>query len=559
LYAEGGAALSMPGLSAYQAPTICEAITWQASGAGSVLSLPGLTHMTGNTNCAYLNIQALSGGQVLLNQVVTNLGGYASVQADGNGSLVNLSGLAANLGTINLEASAGGGVSMTSLTTSGALNLTVNAGGSISTAQLTNISGASFIANAGAELSFPAVVSYEPPTACAGITWQANGGGSVLDLSALSAVTGNTNCGYLTVQALNGGHMLLGNVASDLGGSMSVQADGTDSEVDMSLLTQNLGTLNLESSGGGSVLTPKLANGGVINLTLGAGGSLSTAQFTNLTGANISVSGGTTLSFPGVVSYEPPTNCEGIAWTANGAGSVLSMPALTNLAGNTVCGYLNVEALNGGQVLLSHVTAIHDGYQTFMANGMGSEIDLSQMSGMVLVNGQGSLTAQDGGTILFNNEAFLLSNVAISIGAGNPVLPPTLISSQALTLYGIPWHAYKVQERNTLDPDSTWTTILVPATNNFQAIAAAASANTAFIVEDFVANPPILQLGLTGDEAQLVLFGETNATYQIQSTTNLATPIPWTSNATAIMTNAFRFFPESQAKAPVEFLRAEQK
>jgi hypothetical protein len=189
----------------------------------------------------------------------------------------------------------------------------------------------------------------------------------------------------------------------------------------------------------------------------------------------------------------------------------------------------------------------------------GSEIDLSQMSGMVLVNGQGSLTAQNGGTILFNNQAFLLSNVAISIGVGNPVLPPTLISSQALTLYGIPWHAYKVQERNTLDPDSPWTTILVPATNNFQAIAAAAPANTAFIVEDFIANPPILQLGLAGDETQLVLFGETNATYQIQSTTDLATPITWTSNATAIMTNAFRFFPISQAKASVEFLRTQQK
>jgi hypothetical protein len=304
----------MPGLSSYQAPSVCEGITWQASGAGSVLSLPRLTNMIGNTNCAYLMIQASGGGQVLLKKIAADLGGFASVQADGAGSEVDLSGLAQNLGSITLEASDGGSILITNLATSGAANFTLNAGGSISMAQLTNITGANLVANGGAELSLPGVVSYEPPSACAGITWQANGSGSVLDLSSLTNVTGNTNCGYLTVQGLSGGQVLLGSAAGDLGGSMSVQADGTNSEVDLSSLAENLGALSLEASDGGSVLTPKLANGGIINLNLGAGGALSTAQFTNITGANINVSGGATLSLPGVVSYEPPTNCEGIVW-----------------------------------------------------------------------------------------------------------------------------------------------------------------------------------------------------------------------------------------------------
>jgi hypothetical protein len=182
------------------------------------------------------------------------------------------------------------------------------------------------------------------------------------------------------------------------------------------------------------------------------------------------------------------------------------------------------------------------------------------LSAFVLETGQGSLTAQNGGTILFNNTAFLLANVAISIPAGNPVLPPVLVASQTLTLYGIPWHSYRVEEWNALQPGSPVTTFLVPLTNSFQAFATAPQPNTAFLVADFVANPSILQISLVSEaDVQLVLYGLTNATYTVQSTTNLRPRVNWTPVTVAAMTNAFRILPETPTLPPVQFFRAQQQ
>jgi hypothetical protein len=558
-YASGGVALLLPGVVNYQPPAVCETIVWQATGAGSEVSLPALTNVTGNTACSQLTVQALNGGTVFLSQIKADLGGTMSVQADGTNSLVDLSLLATNLGTLSFEAT-GGGVLAPQLRASGNLIVTLGSGGAIPTAQFTNITGASFYAIGGARLSLPGVVSYQPPAVCETIVWQATGAGSLVSLSALTNVTGNSTCSQLTVQSLNGGEVLLNHAQAIPGGAMSVQADGTNSVVDLSMLAANAGTLSLEASSGGSVLAPLLANGGTINLTLGAGGFISTDQFTNITGASLFATGGAVLSLPGVVSYQPPSICEAITWQANGAGSMLSLPALTNLTGNTVCGQLNAQALSGGQILLGHVADINNGYLSFLSDGVGSVIDLSQLSGMVLVDGQGSLTAQNGGTILFNSQAFLLANVAINISPGNPVLPPTVIPSQALTLYGTPWHSYQVEERNTLQPGSPWTTILIPLTNNLEAIAGQVPQDTAFTVTEFVADPSILQLSLASStQAQLLLYGQTNATYEIQSTTNFSAPASWTSNGVVVMTNAFRFLPLLPVDSDRQFFRTQKQ
>ncbi len=556
-YANGGAVISLPGVVNYQPPGACEGLTWQANGTGSTINFPALTNVTGTVVCSELIIQAVNGGQVLLSNAVADLGGVISVRADGSNSLVDLSSLAGNAGTMNVEASGGGSLLIPQLAESGVLNLTLGTGGFIPTAQLTNITGASFYANDGAVISLPGVMNYQPPAACYGLMWQASGTGGKLIFPALTNVTGTVLCSDLNVQALNGGQVSLNKAVANLGGVLTVEADGSNSVVSLPLLATNAGALNLEASGGGSVLMPHLANGGNINLNLGADGFISTAQLTNITGANFTVSGGAVMSLPGVVNYQPPTACESIAWQVSGAGSELSLPALTNLTGNLVCGLLTVKALSGGQVLLGNVQDVHNGYMSFLSDGTGSVINLSKMSGMVLVNGQGSLTAQNGGAILLNNQAFLLANVAINITATNSVLPPTVIPSQALTLYGTPWHSYQVQERNTLDPGSPWVTFLVPLTNNFQAIAASPPANTAFIVTDFVANPDLLQLSLSRGQVQVVLYAETNLTFKIESSTNLLDA--WTTVSVATMTNVFRILPTTPQEPAAQFFRAQQQ
>jgi hypothetical protein len=542
LSASGGAVLSLPGLVSYQAPSVCETVAWQADGAGSGVSLPGLTNVTGNTVCAYLTVRASNGGQVLLSNVVKDLGGSLSVQSDGSNSLVNLSWLTENAGTLNLEASGGGSVLVPKLADGNGVNFNLAPGGAISTAQLTNISGSSLSVSGGGVMSLPGVVSYQAPGVCEGVTWQASGVGSLLSLPGLTNVTGNTVCGYLIVKAQDGGQVLLDNVVTNLGGDLSVQSDGSNSLVNLSSLAGNAGTLNLEASGGGSVLVPKLADGNGVNFNLTAGGTISTAQLVNITGAGLSVSGGAVMSLPGVVTYQPPGVCEDITWQANGVGSVLSLPGLTHVTGNTVCGFLNVKALNGGQVLLSNVTGIQNGYQTFLSDGAGSVLDLSSLSGMVLVNGLGQLTAQNGGAMLLNTQAFLLANVTINIPPGNPVLPPTLIASSSLTLYGQPWNSYLVEAQNTLIPESPFTfAARVPLTNAFQAFASAPPPNTAFRITEFVADPPTLDLVfLPGSQYEVILYGAPGKTYQIQSTTNLLSA--WAPTSVVTMTNSFRIF-----------------
>jgi hypothetical protein len=249
------------------------------------------------------------------------------------------------------------------------------------------------------------------------------------------------------------------------------------------------------------------------------------------------------------------------SWYASGAGSLISLPGLTNLiADGDFYSPMNMEALAGGQVLLGHLQTIPFGTLDILSDGAGSTIDVSALSGFVLESGQGQVTAQNGGTILFDSQGLLLANVAINIPHGNPLRPPTLIAPSTLALYGQAWQSYQVEEINTLAPGRPSITFLVPLTNSFQSFASAPPPNTAFVVSNFVANPPILQLGLTPDnKVQLLLYGLTNATYQIQSATNLLKTSAWTTAAEVTMTNAFYFLPETPPAGAAQFYRAKQQ
>ena len=211
-------------------------------------------------------------------------------------------------------------------------------------------------------------------------------------------------------------------------------------------------------------------------------------------------------------------------------------------------------------MLLNNLQAISLGSVAFLSDGVGSAINLTSMSGFVIQNGQGSLTAQNSGTVLLNSQAFLLANVSISIPAGNPVLPPALIASSALTLYGQTGHGYIVEDANTLIPNSPFVFFArVPLTNSFEAIAPVAPPHTAYLVTDFVADPPELSLSRVTNQVQLVLYGLTNGTYQIQTTINAGNTNSWTNNgATVTMTNAFHIFPPVAPSQPVLFYRAKK-
>jgi hypothetical protein len=188
-------------------------------------------------------------------------------------------------------------------------------------------------------------------------------------------------------------------------------------------------------------------------------------------------------------------------------------------------------------------------------------IDLRHLSSFLSANPVASyLTAQNSGVILLGTQALLLQNIAITTWPGNPALPPYTNSGPNLTLYGIPWHSYLIQQLDTTIPGALWQFFLyVPLTNALQEISAVSPANLAFRGTDFVADPPLLTLAPVPDvDVQMVLYGAMNKTYEIQSATNLTKTTLWASNTVAVMTNAFRIYPPVVADKPKTFFRAQQ-
>jgi hypothetical protein len=336
--------------------------------------------------------------------------------------------------------------------------------------------------------------------------------------------------------------------------------------------------LTFEASAGGTVRIQNLTNAQLTGLIFNSGGSMTPTNLAVLDDSYINVpagsitlprlknidqsiliiTNGSSLSLPGVGNYNAGAG-RGAYWTVGGSGSELSLAGLTNLTGDAQPGYnFFLDAKAGGDLVLSNLQSIYNGNVAILSDGKGSVIDLSGLSGFVLQSGVGSLTSTNGGNILLNTQAFLLANVAINISPGNPVLPPSLIASSALTLYGQAWNSYLVEERNTLIPNSPYTFLArVPLTNAFQAIAQAPPPNTAFTVIEFVANPPLLDISAGPDSAQMILYAAAGKTNQLQSTTSIRNS--WTNNGDpVVMTNSFYYLPQVTPTGPELFYRTVQ-
>ena len=611
-----GASVTLPVLRSYT--TTCSGgDNWTVTGANSVLNLPGLTNITGQT-CSIATIQAAAGGVLILTNVATILTGALNFQADGVNSLIDLSALASVpiSSAMTFEASAGGTIRMPLMAGNSFISMTINAGGTISTAQLkqlnqlttfvpssfnaltnlnnltangatnsfqglNNFDDGNFVVNNGAVVTLPNLFNYNKN--CSGAYWTVMGANSVLNLPVLTNITGQA-CAFPAIQAEAGGAIFLTNVATIVAGPLAFQADGTSSLIDLSALIsvtagQNSYEVTFEASAGGTVKFSKFNGDPFVGVTLNPGGNLSLAQLrqlysitvnngavanfaalTNLDGGSLSAESGGKIMLPLLQKFNPIPQCNNSTWEANGVGSQIIAPALTVFVGPG-CAVGNIQALAGGQITLSNLNSLGGFQIAVLADGAGSVVDLSHMSSFISTNGGNStLRAQNNGVILLRTQSLLLQNIAITTSPGNPALPPYTNSGPNLTLYGIPWHSYLVQQMDTTVPGALWQLFqYVPLTNAFQEISAAPPANFAFRATDFVADPPLLTLAPVPDvDVQMVLYGATNKTYEIQSATNLTKTTLWTSNAVAVMTNAFRIYPPVVADKPKTFFRAKQ-
>ncbi len=615
-----GAVVTMPVLRNYN--KFCNGANWTVNGPGTVFSLPALTNITGQP-CNFPAMQAQAGGQILASNLLAIQAGPLAFAADGAGSLIDLSSLASCAGQsgylVTFEASSGGSIKMPVNPGGPLVGVTVNPGGTVPTSQLRMLNSLTLpgvtnnfnaltnlinLAASGITLNFPALVNFDDGNvslsggavitmpavsnytklSCNGANWTVTGSGTILSLPALTNISGFT-CSFPVIQAESGGEILLTNLASVQLGPLAFNADGTGSLIDMGSLTNGAGQsgyqLTFEASAGGTLRIQKLAKAQLVGFTFNSGGlmtpsnlatlnlgsitmptgSISLTNLRNLDNSSLTVSGGGILSLPVLGSYAAGAGV-GAVWQVSGSGSQITLPGLTNLTGDGTAGYaFNLKALASGDLSLSNLQSIANGNIAILSDGTGSTIDLSSLSGFVLQNGQGSLTAQNGGVILLNTQAFLLANVSITIPAGNPVLPPALVASSALTLYGQAWHSYLVQQRNTLIQNSPYTFVArVPMTNAFEAIAPAPPPNTEYQVTEFVANPPILDMSLTpASLAQMILYAASGKTNQLQMATNISRNITWTNTGSPIvMTNSFSILPPFAPSQPLLYYRARQ-
>jgi hypothetical protein len=410
--------------------------------------------------------------------------------------------------------------------------------------------------------------------------WDADGSGSLIDLSSLT----NLTLGYyrkLYVEAYNGGRVDLHRLMS-AAGAVRVDARDPGTVVDLSGMAGRWTSpaqseLALQAQTGASILIPNVTQLEYASLRVDDTGMITTAQLNLLTNVTLTVSG-SVPNFVGLTNIDDTdvyalnggvahlTNVfrathgnENPTWRADGTGSLVDLSSLTSL---TVGYYraLYVQAYNGGKVDLRRLTSLTTGLVQVTADGTGSVIDLSTLSGFVSVgSSSSSLTARNGGVILLNSQAFLLANVAINIPPGNPVLPPTLTASSMLTLYGQPWHSYRVEKRDTRSNTNPWVFVArIPLTVALQPVTFAA-ANTEYQVWDFIADPPILDIfPAAGHQIQFVIYDTPGKSNQLLTTVSVEPGATWQPGTVTSMTNAFRILPPIPAPDPARFYRAKR-
>ncbi len=230
---------------------------------------------------------------------------------------------------------------------------------------LSVVTGLTLTVNGGSSVNFSGLRNFIG--SCSSGTWVVNGAGSVLSFPALTNYAGLT-CMSFAVQAQAGGQILATSLRSILNAPLMVQADGTNSLIDFSGLPpctgQTTPPISFEASAGGTVRLPNLA-GGPVALSIGAGGSVPNALtnlaslsingvtltlplMSNIDDGNITVSGGAVVTLPALRNYTK--NCVGANWLITGSNSVLNLPGLTNLTGQT-CNFPSISAQAGGQIL----------------------------------------------------------------------------------------------------------------------------------------------------------------------------------------------------------------
>jgi RHS repeat-associated protein len=369
LHISNGGGLTLPGLTSYASYG-----TFNADGTGSVLDVSALTQVTQSN---YWDITATHGGEVKLSGL-TSLVGTQGVYITDTGSstlldpnLTSLSGVTVTLDGTDTQVA-------NTWTTFNASSLTVT-GGAYSLPGLTNVDGSSLYTKSSGSLALPGLKSYSSNAS----TFQADGTGSVMDVSALTSLTQKN---YWNIYATNGGVLKLSGMTA----------------------LNSVDGIYIHDTNGGTVTDGGLTSLTNVNLTVdGTNENLTLNTLTTINGCNVTVSGGATLSLPGMMSCTIATGAT-TTLEATGAGSTLTLPYLTSLSVSTASlgsPQLFFEALAGGTVTLSALTQIDTGPVSLESDGAGSTLNVPQLTNFSLSVEANLSTLQvtQGGTVNAGN------------------------------------------------------------------------------------------------------------------------------------------------------------
>ena len=138
----------------------------------------------------------------------------------------------------NLTIGNGGTLVAPLLATYSGGTITVN-NQTVTLTSLTNVDASSLIVNSAGILTLPNVASYAE-AAFANTSFQANGAGSKLDLTAITSITGTT--GTLNVQPSSGSTIELDGLASTAAHDINFTVDGAGNVLKLDLLTSFIDT-----------------------------------------------------------------------------------------------------------------------------------------------------------------------------------------------------------------------------------------------------------------------------------------------------------------------------
>jgi len=202
-----------------------------ADGINSLVDLSGVTQMSGNTKrCCfgfglrYLKIDATNGGQINLSGVGTIETGRIRLVLDGAENRIDFSGLRQLGNGSELTVLNQGDLRLGQLQRFNGSTLVVD-NTDLSLASLTDADASAFTVRNGSQVVLPKLTAYTGTGNAAGTEWTVRGQGSLLDLSATTAITGNTFVNAtLSIEVSEGGRFDLSNVETISAGNILFQA-----------------------------------------------------------------------------------------------------------------------------------------------------------------------------------------------------------------------------------------------------------------------------------------------------------------------------------------------